>query len=740
MEKDPKSDVEVNHSRERKVAALGHADDGQKRNTNHKKNDRCTPSAKHNSKKPVRKGKEVSQKVNSRRYSLRSSLDGVRILRSMTNGKDKTSAGPSNSTAISMTKTRKKKRKGESALNNEFLLIKKRVRYLLTRINYEQSLIDAYSSEGWKGQSLEKIRPEKELERAKSEILRCKLRIRESFRHLDSLLSEGKLEENLFDDDGQIDSEAIFCAKCGSKDLSADNDIILCDGNCDRGFHQKCLNPPLATDEIPPGDQGWLCPACDCKVDCLDLLNEFQGSDLSIEDTWEKIFPEAAVVANGNKQFDESNDSSDDSEDHDYNPDTPEVGIEDQEEGSSSEDSDSISLSEEAPGSPRHNNFNDLGLPSDDSEDDDYDPEHPDPDKDVQKEGSDSSESDFTSDSDEFCVELSKSTNINEVSLFSLSEPKLLDGSCEGRDEMHESPINAKPPPVMEGGPGQVNTFPVSKKREREHLDYEKLYDEAYGKESPVSSKDEDWSDQSTAKKAKKDDNKREDAKLPGANAQSANNRSSLDIKGKVEDDNGIDMSNLVKPQVSKATSESTSDKGHENLVEQCDGDQLLGLDGNTVTSSARKYFGQETCQKLQEIFKENQYPSRETKENLAAELGVTAKRISKWFENARHNLRVSAKASDLPGTAGAVSDEGTDHARTSMYKGNPVTEPSRRNAESSKGNAESSAGSNEKMSGKPNNPEDQAGSGAGDKLKRTVDSKRQKAIARELRKIRNGR
>lgn len=62
--------------------------------------------------------------------------------------------------------------------------------------------------------SLEKIRPEKELERAKSEILRCKLRIRESFRHLDSLLSEGKLEENLFDDDGQIDSEAV-CATHG---------------------------------------------------------------------------------------------------------------------------------------------------------------------------------------------------------------------------------------------------------------------------------------------------------------------------------------------------------------------------------------------------------------------------------------------------------------------------------------------------------------------------------------------
>lgn len=58
--------------------------------------------------------------------------------------------------------------------------------------------------------SLEKIRPEKELERAKSEILRCKLRIRDSIYHLDSLLSEGRPDENLFDND-EIDYENV-CA------------------------------------------------------------------------------------------------------------------------------------------------------------------------------------------------------------------------------------------------------------------------------------------------------------------------------------------------------------------------------------------------------------------------------------------------------------------------------------------------------------------------------------------------
>lgn len=39
----------------------------------------------------------------------------------------------------------------------------------------------------------------------------------------------------------------IFCAKCKSQEALLDNDIILCDGACNRGFHQYCLDPPLAT-------------------------------------------------------------------------------------------------------------------------------------------------------------------------------------------------------------------------------------------------------------------------------------------------------------------------------------------------------------------------------------------------------------------------------------------------------------------------------------------------------------
>lgn len=38
---------------------------------------------------------------------------------------------------------------------------------------------------------------------------------------------------------------------------------------------------------VPPDDEGWLCPGCDCKLDCVGMLNDFQESTLSVTDNWE---------------------------------------------------------------------------------------------------------------------------------------------------------------------------------------------------------------------------------------------------------------------------------------------------------------------------------------------------------------------------------------------------------------------------------------------------------------------
>ncbi|KAI3700278.1 hypothetical protein L2E82_44900 [Cichorium intybus] len=76
-------------------------------------------------------------------------------------------------------------------------------------------------------------------------------------------------------------------------------------------------------DEVPPGDEWWLCPACDCKIDCVELLYDSTGSYLSINDTYDKDFPETATF--GNNLNDILGLLSDDYEDYDYTLDGPGV-------------------------------------------------------------------------------------------------------------------------------------------------------------------------------------------------------------------------------------------------------------------------------------------------------------------------------------------------------------------------------------------------------------------------------
>lgn len=58
--------------------------------------------------------------------------------------------------------------------------------------------------------SREKIRPERELQRAEAQILRSKLAIREAVHELDDMGLEGSLDENLFDAEGRIYHEEVY--------------------------------------------------------------------------------------------------------------------------------------------------------------------------------------------------------------------------------------------------------------------------------------------------------------------------------------------------------------------------------------------------------------------------------------------------------------------------------------------------------------------------------------------------
>ncbi|KAK7303935.1 hypothetical protein RJT34_14859 [Clitoria ternatea] len=221
-----------------------------------------------------------------------------------------------------MKRKRKKKRQRDNVDLDDALRLLRRTRYLLIKMKLEQNLIDAYSGEGWKGQSREKIRPEKELLRAKKQILKCKLGIRDAIRQLDTLSSVGSIEDSVIAPDGSVYHEHIFCANCKLREAFPDNDIILCDGTCNRAFHQKCLNPPLLTENIPPGDQGWFCKFCECKIEILEATNAHLGTQFSLDSTWQDVFKEESAIPDGDIALlnPEEEWPSDDPEDDDYNP------------------------------------------------------------------------------------------------------------------------------------------------------------------------------------------------------------------------------------------------------------------------------------------------------------------------------------------------------------------------------------------------------------------------------------
>ena len=44
-----------------------------------------------------------------------------------------------------------------------------------------------------------------------------------------------------------------------------ENDVVLCDGPCNRAYHFWCVRPLLQEADLND-DEGWLCPGCDAKV------------------------------------------------------------------------------------------------------------------------------------------------------------------------------------------------------------------------------------------------------------------------------------------------------------------------------------------------------------------------------------------------------------------------------------------------------------------------------------------
>ncbi|KAG4942517.1 hypothetical protein JHK85_047163 [Glycine max] len=317
-----------------------------------------------------------------------------------------------------MKRKRKKKRQRNNVDLDDPSRLQRRTRYLLIKMKLEQNLIDAYSGEGWKGQSREKIKPEKELQRARKQILKCRLGIRDVIRQLDSLGSLSSIEDSAIAPDGSVYHEHIFCVKCTVREELPDNDIILCKGTCKRAFHQKCLDPPLDTENIPPGEQGWFCKFCECKMEILEATNAHLGTHFSLHSTWQDVFKEEAAIPDGETAL--------------LNP---------EEE-----------------------------WPSDDSEDDDYDPERKEDSHNIHTEGANDSASEDLTSSTSLCSSDGESSPVDGVSHEYFSVKSSIDS-----DESEDKACGC---------------------RQRKAVDYKKLYDEMFGKDAPAYeqlSEDEDW-------------------------------------------------------------------------------------------------------------------------------------------------------------------------------------------------------------------------------------------------------
>ncbi|CAA7048827.1 unnamed protein product [Microthlaspi erraticum] len=279
----------------------------------------------------VKKGKETSNKRNYKRNKRKAEEEICSKPTKKRNARGFVQCKEVEKEEVKKTRKRKSKRqqKDNKVEVDEALRLQRRTRYLLIKMKMQQNLIDAYATEGWKGQSREKIRPYKELERARQQILNCKLGLRDAIRQLDVLSSVGCIEEQVMAADGSIHHDHIFCATCNSREASVDNDIILCDGTCNRAFHQMCLDPPLETESIPPGDQGWFCKFCDCKIEILDSMNAQIGTSFPVDSNWQDIFNEEASLPIGSEAAlnTEVDWPSDDSEDGDYDPETKENSV-----------------------------------------------------------------------------------------------------------------------------------------------------------------------------------------------------------------------------------------------------------------------------------------------------------------------------------------------------------------------------------------------------------------------------
>ncbi|GIL84557.1 hypothetical protein Vretimale_14607 [Volvox reticuliferus] len=169
----------------------------------------------------------------------------------------------------------------------------RRVKRQVQHIKQEEHALAVYAAEGWRGGSRKKVQLTYDMHRSRVALERRRAAIREALALCDAPPGLRSIPAELFDEEGELEEHHIFCAVCYSYEMADDDDVILCDGPCNCAFHQNCLDPPVDVSKLPE-DEGWLCPACDCKADILDVLYEEFGIEYDINEPWTNILPPSA--------------------------------------------------------------------------------------------------------------------------------------------------------------------------------------------------------------------------------------------------------------------------------------------------------------------------------------------------------------------------------------------------------------------------------------------------------------
>lgn len=164
----------------------------------------------------------------------------------------------------------------------------KRAKALLRKIREKQHVLEVYQADGQKGTGRERVALSAEINNAQEAMAAAKDGLRQCWEYCEMAQGDTPIPADRFDPEGRILEQHIFCARCQTYNVQEGNDIVLCDGPCQRAYHQRCLPEPLDLEQFGE-DEGWYCPACDCKYEILcEICRDF-GQSYELEASWEDI-------------------------------------------------------------------------------------------------------------------------------------------------------------------------------------------------------------------------------------------------------------------------------------------------------------------------------------------------------------------------------------------------------------------------------------------------------------------